>query len=212
MHNVIQQKYKMRSWLQDHGKSAVRMNMKSGVWGPAARRNAWRVTKAATGKASTRRKNVEAVLWPNPFHIIEKTYKWNGSLDARSGKPLGTVWHNAAASHCTPDDVHRWHLANGWKGIAYHFFVDKQGKVYRGRPEWALGGHAVGASAWLGVCFEGNFDKEEMGAAQMKAGQRLAKYLHQKYNRPDKRHKDMPGNSTSCPGKNFPFTTITGHK
>jgi peptidoglycan hydrolase-like protein with peptidoglycan-binding domain len=48
--------------------------------------------------------------------------------------------------HCTDSDnaalqgvglaeeVNRWHLANGWAGIGYHFVVDKEGVVVTGRP------------------------------------------------------------------------------
>ncbi len=48
--------------------------------------------------------------------------------------------------HCTDSDaptlvgldlaeeVNRWHLANGWAGIGYHFVIDKQGAVVTGRP------------------------------------------------------------------------------
>lgn len=143
--------------------------------------------------------------------ITKKAYKWARPLYRRSGKPLGVVWHNAAATHCTPDAVHSWHLANGWSGIAYHFTVQKDGTIYQGRPEWALGGHALGASSWLGVMFEGNYDREKvMPAKQVKAGKWLHAYIEKKYGPiKDVRHKDMPGNSTSCPGKYFPFAEIT---
>lgn len=73
MHNVIQQKYAARNWLRNHKRAVAKMNMKSKWWGPAARRNAWRVTKAATGKGSTRRAAVEAVLWPDT--LAEKVVK-----------------------------------------------------------------------------------------------------------------------------------------
>jgi hypothetical protein len=67
VHNVIQQKYAMRDWLTKHSKTAYPMNFKSEVWGINAQRNAWRVTKAATGDGSTRRAILEDVLWPPTF-------------------------------------------------------------------------------------------------------------------------------------------------
>jgi len=142
--------------------------------------------------------------------VTPHTYKWARPLYRRSGKPLGVVWHNAAATTCTADAIHSWHLANGWSGIAYHFFVTKKGQVIRGRNEWALGGHTLGASSWLGVCFEGNYDREKaMPKAQLEAGKWLHKYIEKKYGRiPDRRHRDMPQNSTSCPGKFFPYSAI----
>ena len=147
------------------------------------------------------------------MNIEKHAYKWARPLYKRDGKPLGVVWHNAAAVHCTEDAIHSWHLANGWSGIAYHFFVTKDGRVVQGRPEWALGGHALGASSWLGVCFEGNFEGPDkvMNKKQLAAGKWLHSYITKKYGPiRDRRHKDMPGNSTACPGRYFPFTAITG--
>lgn len=68
-------------------------------------------------------------------------------ISGRVSWPDGTatrriILHHAAAVTCTPQQVHQWHLANGWTGIGYHFFVRKDGTVYRGRPEDTVGAHA----------------------------------------------------------------------
>ena len=65
--------------------------------------------------------------------------------------------HHAESKSCTADDIHRWHLANGWAGIGYHFFVRKDGSIYRGRPENDIGSHAKGSNSdSIGICFEGS--------------------------------------------------------
>ena len=66
--------------------------------------------------------------------INEVTYKWNGALTKRRSTTR-IILHHAAASKCTAQQIHSWHLANGWVGIGYHFFVRKDGSVYRGRPD-----------------------------------------------------------------------------
>ena len=58
------------------------------------------------------------------MNIIEKTYNWNGSLKNRTSTKR-IILHHAESKSCTADDIHRWHLANGWAGIGYHFFVRK---------------------------------------------------------------------------------------
>ena len=78
--------------------------------------------------------------------IIEKTYRWNGTL-ARRGVTRRIILHHAAAVTCSADQIHAWHLANGWSGIGYHFFVRKDGTVYRGRPEDTVGAHAGGSNS-----------------------------------------------------------------
>ena len=79
------------------------------------------------------------------MNIIEKTYNWNGKLSIRS-KTSRIILHHAESSSCTADDIHQWHLDRGWSGIGYHFFVRKDGSVYRGRPENTVGAHASGAN------------------------------------------------------------------
>ena len=139
--------------------------------------------------------------------INEVTYKWNGALTKRRSTTR-IILHHAAASKCTAQQIHSWHLANGWVGIGYHFFVRKDGSVYRGRPETVVGAHA-GNNNYdsIGICFEGNFMTETMGDAQRKAGQELVQYLKDKYGISKvQKHSDV--NATGCPGAHFPFAAI----
>lgn len=137
------------------------------------------------------------------INILDKDYNWKGTLKPRS-KTNFIVVHHAAAKNCTPTDVHLWHLGNGWSGIGYHFFVAKNGVVYRGRPEAVVGAHTLGYNeVSIGICFEGDFEKENVPEVQEKAGIQLLRFLMKRYSSAKiVRHKDLM--STSCPGKNFP--------
>lgn len=139
--------------------------------------------------------------------IIEPDYKWA----YRPGERTTTthlILHHAAWSECTAETIHRAHLGNGWAGIAYHYFIRKDGSIYRGRPEEWTGGHTANWNyCSIGICFEGNFESEFMSEAQMEAGQALVADIRSRY--PDiivGKHKDY--GCTACPGKNFPFTFI----
>lgn len=145
------------------------------------------------------------------MNIIEKTYKWAYGLTTRK-RTDEIIIHHASAIKCTADDIHSWHLARSWAGIAYHFFVRKDGSIYRGRPEDKIGGHTSGHNSYsIGICFEGNFEKENMPEVQKKAGAELVAYLKNKYKISKvMKHKDY-GN-TDCPGKNFPFNEIANGK
>lgn len=144
-------------------------------------------------------------------NIIEKNYKWSGALDKRKSTNR-IVLHHAEAKSCTADDIHRWHLANGWSGIGYHFFVRKDGTIYRGRPEDTIGAHAYGANSdSIGVCFEGNYMVESMPSKQVQAGYFLVQYLKGKYHTDNViPHKSV--GSTDCPGEFFPFRMIADGK
>ena len=140
--------------------------------------------------------------------INEVTYKWNGTLSKRRSTSR-IILHHAAASKCSAQQIHRWHLANGWVGIGYHFLVRKDGSVYRGRPEDTVGAHA-GNNNYdsIGICFEGNFMTETMPIIQKWAGQELVQYLKDKYGISKvQKHSDV--NATGCPGTHFPFKEVS---
>ena len=61
-------------------------------------------------------------------------------------KPNKLVLHHAEASKCSVQDIHYWHLNNGWSGIGYHYFIRKDGSIYKGRPDGAIGAHCQGSN------------------------------------------------------------------
>jgi N-acetyl-anhydromuramyl-L-alanine amidase AmpD len=139
--------------------------------------------------------------------IIEKTYSF-GAMDKRKSTSR-IILHHAAAVSCSADDVHRWHKGKGWAGIGYHFFIRKDGSIYRGRPQNTVGAHAGGSNYdSVGICFEGNYDTEKsMPTAQKQAGKELVAYLKDYYGiKKVQGHRDV--GATACPGKHFPFNEI----
>ncbi|WP_293658478.1 N-acetylmuramoyl-L-alanine amidase [Anaeromicrobium sp.] len=123
-------------------------------------------------------------------------------------KPSIIVIHHAAYSSCTVEDVHNWHLQNGWSGFGYHFFITKDGEIYRGRPENTMGAHCKDYNkASLGICLQGNYDKKIESYIQILALIKLCYYLHKKYEiRVVKGHKELK--STNCPGVKFPLDKV----
>lgn len=138
--------------------------------------------------------------------IIETNLSF-GAMFNRS-RTVRIILHHAAASSCTVQQIHQWHLNNGWSGAGYHFLVRKDGNIYRLRPENKVGAHASGSNSdSLGVCFEGDFMSETMGDTQKNAGAELVSYLKNKYGICKvQRHKDVC--ATDCPGTHFPFDEI----
>lgn len=56
-------------------------------------------------------------------------------------------------------DIDRWHKAQGWSGIGYHYVIDIDGKVEAGRAEYQTGAHAKGHNAnSIGICYIGGLD------------------------------------------------------
>lgn len=140
------------------------------------------------------------------MNINETNLKFK-NLTARS-KTVRAILHHSAGPKASAEDIHRWHLANGWSGAGYHFLVRKDGSVYRLRPEWAVGAHATGSNSdSIGICFEGNFMTETMPTAQKQAGKELVAWVKKKYGLTKvQAHRDVQ--ATGCPGTNFPFSEI----
>ena len=134
-----------------------------------------------------------------------------GAMNKRTKTDL-IVLHHAAAKSCSVDDIHRWHLDRGWSGIGYHFFVRKDGTIWRGRPEDRVGAHTVNFnSRSVGICFEGNFELEPMSDFQKAAGLELIAYLKDKYPIKEiKGHGEL--RATACPGKYFPLEEMKNSK
>lgn len=140
------------------------------------------------------------------MNIIETNLNF-GNL-TKCSRTVRAILHHSAGSKASAEDIHRWHLANGWAGAGYHFLVRKDGSVYRLRPEWAVGAHASGSNSdSIGICFEGNFMTETMPTAQKQAGKELVAWVKKKYGFTKvQAHRDVQ--ATGCPGTNFPFAEI----
>lgn len=140
------------------------------------------------------------------MNIIETNFSYK-AMDTRKSTERIILHHTATTSE-TPEQIHNYHLSKGWSGAGYHFYVRKDGKIYRLRPENKVGAHATNHNYnSIGVCAEGDFEVETMPEVQKNALKELVSYLKNKYGiNKVQRHKDVQ--NTSCPGRNFPFDEI----
>ena len=121
------------------------------------------------------------------------------------------MFHHAAGD-ATAQAVHNYHKSLGWPGIAYHYYVRKNGQIFYGRPEYAVGNHCSAGvpannSNSIAICFEGNFEIDKMSPEQLEAGQWLTKNIMARY--PGiKLTKHNSNSATLCPGKNYPLNEM----
>ena len=117
--------------------------------------------------------------------------------------------------HCTAtrlsqrvsvEDIDRWHKAQGWSGIGYHWYVDRDGHIFPGRSERATGAHVRGYNhCSIGICYEGGLDEQGNSADTRTLAQKAAllfiiKDLKQSYpNAIVLGHRDFPGVHKDCP-------------
>jgi len=146
------------------------------------------------------------------MNIKKVNLNFDMSKIAYGNNPSAIVLHNADASSCSVQDIHSWHRNQGWAGIGYHYFIRKNGEVYKGREDNWVGSHCLGHNQdTIGICFEGKYNEETMPQTQINAGIELVSYLKSNYGISKVyKHKDL--NSTDCPGNNFPFNSIVNGK
>ena len=145
------------------------------------------------------------------MNLITKPLNWAHALTPFRQRVKYLVLHHEAGNG-TFESTHAYHKSLGWAGIAYHLYVTKDGKIYAGRPMDMQGGHCKGYNGIsVGICFQGNFEQDKMGAAQIRAGEDAIRYALSFY--PDMKivgHKELV--ATACPGAHFPlehFKSIT---
>lgn len=91
----------------------------------------------------------------------------------------------ADTSHHTREIVEQYHLSLGWKGIGYHWFIEKNGRVVRGRAEELEGAHTKGFNkSSIGICLAGNFDLTIPTEAQTNALRLLLADVRTRYKIP----------------------------
>ena len=136
-------------------------------------------------------------------------------------------WMQGASSHEKTAEIKRWHVnERGWQDIGYHYVIDRNGTVTKGREDNVAGAHVKGRNAnSIGICLIGgkNSDrlqdiKENFTLAQERSLVSLITDLRLKY--PDIIISGHNQYSTkACPGFqvpkwvterwNFPPNTIT---
>ncbi len=140
------------------------------------------------------------------MNIIETKFSFNGEFLERLKTEMIVLHHRAGTGDVL--SIHRQHIKEGSNGIGYHFYIRRDGKVYRGRPVEVIGAHTKSFNSnSIGICFEGDFTKESMKEKQLAAGRELLRYIKSIYgDLPCYRHSDLA--STLCPGEKFPFYEI----
>ena len=56
--------------------------------------------------------------------------------------------------HNSVKKIDAYHKSKGWKGIGYHFWVNRQGEVFTGRRLEEVGAHVVGHNSHSIICSE----------------------------------------------------------
>ncbi len=87
------------------------------------------------------------------------------------------------------ETIRDWHIiGNHWDDIGYHYIIELDGSIHRGRDEDVIGAHCAGLNAnSIGICYvggmckNGRIPKDTRTEAQKQSLLKLLKELKAKY-------------------------------
>jgi murein DD-endopeptidase MepM/ murein hydrolase activator NlpD len=122
--------------------------------------------------------------------------------------------HHSATLEGNAECFDRNHRSRRMGGLFYHFVIGNGTLSGDGEVEvgwrWRKQEEA-NRPADIQICLVGNFNKETVSSAQFDALVKLISVLREQYNVPMRnirKHKDIEGKITECPGANFPFQRL----
>lgn len=159
--------------------------------------------------------------------VLART-RWDAAVARGDGESLGTarcitVHHAGGAVQRDADQassarairaIQRYHQeTKRWNDIAYHFVVDRGGRIWQGRPLSRMGAHAGSSAANrgnIGVLLLGNFDLQTPSTSQLDGLRRLLEAICRSRGVPRGRifgHREIRSieglGATRCPGKHL---------
>jgi N-acetylmuramoyl-L-alanine amidase len=137
------------------------------------------------------------------MNIVKTNLQYkNPLIPLNLNKVLFLIVHHVEAVKASPEDIHKWHLKNGWNGFGYNEYIRKDGTVYIGRGDNIGAQCANMNSKSYGIACEGNYNTEtNMPQAQYNS---LVERLKYHKNRLPNFIKISPHSeffNTSCPGQ-----------
>ena len=146
------------------------------------------------------------------LHHIDLAFRER--LTPRTATKYIVIHHTKVKGRHDVREIHQWHLnretkGQKWAGIAYHYYIDKDGEIFVGRPRNTIGAHTNGYnSVSVGVCFEGDFDEEKMSEKQLEASVMLISALSLGYHNAAIRGHRNFNVAKTCPGRLFPMKEL----
>jgi len=77
------------------------------------------------------------------------------------------------------DTIRDWHLAKGWNDIGYHFYIDIDGTIHKGRDIDRIGAHCKGRNRnSIGICYCGGVEADGKTPKDTRTQEQKESLLH----------------------------------
>lgn len=155
----------------------------------------------------------------DPLHVVRAE---TARIRVKRSNWKAIIAHHSAIKKGNAESYGRTHQKKGMKnGLAYHFVIGNgidsgDGQIEVG-PRWTgqlQGGHVKNHQVNLvaiGICLVGNFEIERPTRKQLQSFTLLVDWLQSSVLRRRVRfagHREIKGEQTLCPGKNFPLASM----
>lgn len=151
-----------------------------------------------------------------PRIFVHEPYTQADVRRAVGGRYASSVWktitvHHSATLKGGAKLFHKDHTRRKMGGLFYHFVIGNGSYSENGEVEvgfrWK---RQIKANRPLDIqiCLVGDFSRQDVSEAQMASLVHLIAVLQEQYGIPTshiRRHEDIQGKHTECPGKRFPF-------
>lgn len=140
--------------------------------------------------------------------------KFREELKPRSETKFIVIHHVARKGRRTVQTIHQWHLdrepdPEPMAGIGYHYYIDRDGEIFQGRPRDTWGAHVKHHNSnTIGVCFDGDFRYETISDKQLEASVLLLSVLSLGYGDAQLCTHHYLNREKQCPGSNFPIKKL----
>lgn len=105
-------------------------------------------------------------------------------------------------------EIDKWHRANGWSCIGYHYVIRRNGKIEEGRDRDVVGAHVANWNeVSVGICMVGGVDANDVTKAKNNFTPEQFESLHELLlelriyypNATIQGHRDFPKVAKACP-------------
>ena len=138
---------------------------------------------------------------------IDETDFFSQAFNKKKRIDYIVVHHDAneiETDHVPLFEISQYHKSKGWTSISYHYYIARNGKIYKCHDEWLETFHCGALnSESIGVCMQGHFDVEYSTYQQLESLKNLLLKLKVEFDIvPAKiiRHSEVTNSKTSCPG------------
>ncbi|MDD2890001.1 MAG: peptidoglycan recognition family protein [bacterium] len=115
------------------------------------------------------------------------------------------IHHSALSPDIGLEAIRELHIKRGFDDIGYHFVIEKNGEIRKGRDINIQGAHVKGDNMEsIGICVCGHFEEDYPNKLQIKALRILIKKLFKEFGELQLLgHKDFSLADTLCPGQHL---------